>query len=83
MKYKVFISDSIEFLHNEQLIGSAENYQEACRVITEYLTANNLYHDPYWRIILDQTATFIDYSSWSRFAVIVPPVSMKELAGEE
>jgi len=31
---------------------------------------------------MGETATFIDYGSWSKFIAIVPPVSIKELTGE-
>lgn len=83
MKHKIYLSDSIEVLSHEQLIGEANSYQEACRVIDGYLAINNFHQDPYWRIIMGDIATFIDYGSWSRFAAIVPPVNTKELIGEE
>lgn len=81
MKYKIFLSDSIETLLNEQPIGAANSYQEACKEIDNYLSVNHFHQDPYWRIVMGETATFIDYGSWSKFMAIVPPVSMKELAG--
>jgi len=82
MRYKIFLSDSIETLLNEQPISAANSYQEACKIIKEYLSVNNFHQDPYWRIIMGETATFIDYGSWSKFIAIVPPVSIKELTGE-
>jgi hypothetical protein len=39
-------------------------------------------HNHYWRLLLTSTATFIDYGSWSKFIAIIPPISMKELTGE-
>jgi hypothetical protein len=81
MKYKIFLSESIEILKNEQLIGGADSYQEACRVIKDYLAVNQFHQEPYWRLLLGETATFIDYGSWSRFVAIVPPVSIQEIEG--
>ena len=82
-KYKIFLSDSIEVLKNEQLIGGANSYEEACQIIRDYLAVNQFYQEPYWRTLLGETATFIDYGSWSRFAAIVPPVNEKEIIGEK
>lgn len=82
-KYKIYLSNSIEVLENEQLIGGANSYNEACKVINEYLEVNKFHQEPYWRFLLGEVATFIDYGSWSKFIAIVPPVSMKEMMGEE
>jgi len=81
MKYKIFTSDSIETLHNETEIGEANTYQEACEIIREAIpkAANN----PYWRILMAETATFIDYGSWSKFAAIVPPIPTHIITGTE
>ena len=81
MRYKIFLTDSIEVLKNEQLIGGADSYAEACEVINDYLSVNNFRQEPYWRLLLGETATMIDYGSWSKFIAIVPPVSMRELSG--
>lgn len=82
-KYKIFLSDSIEILKNERLIGRANSYKEACAVIKDYLTKNQFNQEPYWRLLLGETATFIDYGSWSKFVAIVPPISIQELEKEE
>ena len=77
MKYKIYTSDWIEKLVNEQLIGEADSYQEACKVIKEQIpqSADN----PYWRLLLAQEATFIDYGSYSKFVAIMPPLTMDEI----
>jgi hypothetical protein len=82
-KYKIYLSSSIEVLENEHLIGGANSYKEACKVIKDYLEVNKFHQEPYWRLLLGEVATFIDYGSWSKFIAIVPPISLKELAGEE
>ena len=79
MKYTIYISDSIEQLVNEFPIGAADSYQDACKTLSAWLRDNGKQEEPYWRICLGETATFIDYGSWSKFAVIVPPISMEEL----
>ena len=43
MRYKIFLSDSIETLLNEQPISVANSYQEACKIIKEYLFVNNFH----------------------------------------
>lgn len=78
MSYKVFLTDSIECLENEELLGEAEDFQTACKIIS----AGTPKYDGYWRFVMGKTATFVDYGSWSKFAAIVPPVSKKEMMGD-
>lgn len=77
MKYKVFFTDSLNTLKNEQLLGGAETFQEACRLIKMHLPEGEMID--YWRFLLDDTATFIDYGSRSHFAAIIPPVPVDEM----
>lgn len=77
MKYKVFLTDSIEVLKNEQLIGEAETYQEASQILKQAET--RAAENKYWRLLLGETATFIDYGSWSQFAAIIPPIDLQEI----
>lgn len=80
MKYKIFTTDSIEVLQNEECIGEADTYQAACNIIKEQIPRAN--SNPHWRVLMGDIATFIDYGSWSKFVAIVPPISMKELSGD-
>ena len=82
-RYKIYQTTSIEALENKQIIGVANSYEEACKVIKNFLSVNNFHQDPYWRILLGDEATFIDYGSWTKFMAIVPPVSKKELGVSE
>ena len=77
MKYKIYTSDWIDELVNEQLIGEANSYQEACVLIKQQIpqSADN----PYWRLLLAQEATFIDYGSYSKFVAIMPPLTIDEI----
>ena len=80
-KYHIYQTTSIESLENKELIGVANSYQEACRVIKEFLALNRAYQDPYWRFVMGTEATFVDYGSWTKFMAIVPPVSAAEMEG--
>jgi effector-binding domain-containing protein len=81
-KYKIYLTDSIISLINEKQIGRANTYQEACAVIREEVPEAK--SNPYWRIFMCKHATIIDYGSYSRFAVIVPPVPSEVITpGEE
>lgn len=82
-KYKVFISDDINVLENEEFIGDANTYQEACKILSTSIKEKNFYSDSYWRILMGSTATFIDFGSWSKFGAIVPPVPNSVIIGEE
>lgn len=81
-KYKLFLTESIEILANEIEIGAADSYQEACKTIKTYFAENNIKDNNYWRFLMNDGGTFIDYGSWSKFIAIVPPVPMKEMMGE-
>lgn len=76
-KYKVFSSKSIEVLADELFIGEADTYEEVCHIIRDYFKGAD--SNPYWRFCLNETATFVDYGSWSQFAAIVPPIPMSEM----
>lgn len=82
-RYRIYQTTSIESLKNKQIVGVANSYEEANKVIKEYLATNNFHQDPYWRISLGDEATFIDYGSWTKFMAIVPSVSKKELGINE
>ena len=82
-KYHIYqVTAATEELTDKQLVGVANSYQEACKVIKNFLTFNDAYQDPYWRFIMSPTATFIDYGSWVKWMAIVPPVSDKEIMDE-
>ena len=81
-RYRIFQAGAICKLEDARPIGAANSFQEACKIIKDYLAVNNFYQDPYWRFIMDSSATFIDYGSYSQFMAIVPPVSHQEMMGE-
>ena len=81
MKYKLFLSSSIEILQDEELIGEANTYPAACKEINKQLSARGLRQDPHWRFLMSENATFIDFGSYSKFIAIVPPISLGILTG--
>ena len=81
-KYHIYATDSLESLEGKSIIGIADSYSEACKIIRDYLNSHNITTDRYWRYILAEEATFIDYGSWSKFLAIVPPVDTKDIFGE-
>lgn len=82
-KYHIYqVTAATEELTDKQLVGVANSYQEACKVIKDFLAVNCAYQDPYWRFIMSSEATFIDYGSWVKWMAIVPPVSFAEIEGK-
>lgn len=78
-KYKAFFTDSIDILLNEELIGEADTYKEISKLISKSIDEKGYHKEPYCRFLMNSTATFIDFGSWTKFVAIVPPVSMQEL----
>lgn len=82
MKYKLFLSKSIEVLKEEELIGEANTYQGACKEISKQLKERGVHQEKYWRFLMNENATFIDFGSYSKYAAIVPPVPMGIITGD-
>lgn len=74
--FKVFLSSSIEVLTNEKFIGEADSWEEACELLIE--TVPEAAKSKYWRYVMGDIATFIDYGSWSQFCAIVPPLQVED-----
>ena len=83
MKHKIYLTDSIEILRNEVLIGSANTFQEAGKIINNYLDANDIHREPYSRYLMGEIATFIDFGSWSKFIAIIPPFAISDLTQDK
>lgn len=81
-KYIIFTTKSLGVLTEPEEIGRASTYKEACRLLTNFLKRNGHETSPYWRLLMDETGTFIDYGSWINFAAIVPPVPKEIITGE-
>ena len=80
MRYKIFLSDSIEVLSNEQFIAEANDIQDLLRAAWDYLDENEIDRDVYCRFVLGANVTFIDFGSWSKFLAIIPPISTKDIS---
>ena len=81
-KFAIYETTSIEEITEDAPIAFANTSKECCKVIDEFLEKYNIPNDHYWRFIMGQTATFIDYGSWSKFMAVVPPLSIDMLMGE-
>lgn len=82
MRYKIFLTDSIETLQNEELIAEANTFEEACHTLSEALRERGYGNSPYWRFLMHSFATVIDFGNWSKFAAIVPPVPTSVITGD-
>ena len=79
-EYKLYLTNSIEQIDPEAtLFNSASSFTEARKKIVAYLNEQGIERNPYWRWLLAEDATYIDFGSWSKFVAITPPVSMKEM----
>ena len=83
MKYKIFLTDSIEVLKNEVEIGAADTIEELMAQAVDYFDEAGIHSEEYWRYLMGDIATFIDFGSWSKFLAVVPPVTMADLCGNE
>ena len=71
MKYQLYVSNSIEHLdESAQPFGEAESYQNACRLIAEHINTMGWRDSKYWRYLMTDSATFIDFGSWSNYFFI-------------
>ena len=83
MKHNIYLTQSIETLMNEELIATANSFKEARANIVQYLDSHNLSNNNYWRYLLAEDATYIDFGSWSKFIAIVPPVTVEDMIRED
>lgn len=83
MKYNIYLTQSIETLMNKELIATANSFKEARVNIVQYLDSHNLGNNNYWRYLLAEDATYIDFGSWSKFIAIVPPITVEDMMQED
>lgn len=81
-KYTLYTTKSLEALEDVKEIGKARTYEEACKILNNYLASIGREKPHYWRMILNTDGTFIDYGSWVDFLAIVPAVPMEVLRGD-
>ena len=81
-KYRIYQTTDIQWLSDARLIGEASSYKEAIQVVEHYLAQYEI-PDSHWRFLLGETATIIDYGSWSKFIAIMPPLSEEEMLTRE
>ena len=74
MRYKVYITHSIESLDDSLLIAIRSNYKDCWEAINEFLKKEGISKERYIRYIPndEKQTLFIDFGSWSTFAAISP-----------
>lgn len=76
-KYRIYFTSSLERIVNGQFIAAADSYQEVIQKIKEQPAVAEF--NSYWRFLLGEEYTFIDYGSWSRFIAIDPAIPREEI----
>jgi hypothetical protein len=80
MKHSVYLSASIESLTKDKIfIGEAATADEMWRIVDKFLKENGFRKEKYCRYIMKEDVTFIDFGSWTRFIVVEPAFTHKEL----
>ena len=82
-KYKVYLTHGFNELREEEFLGTAKDYQAACRLIKRGLKERKINSEPYWRTIMGSEVTTIDFGSWTKFAIIIPRVDEEEILGKK
>lgn len=74
MRYKVYMTHSIESLEDSLLIATRSNYKDCWEAINDFLKKEEISKERYVRYLLDneKQTVFIDFGSWSTFAAISP-----------
>ena len=71
MKYKVYLTDDIESLHNEEYVGEYNTDEEAVRQGLAAYRAKGYHEEPYTRGLLFPYMTIYDAGSYCHFIAVV------------
>ena len=69
-QYKLYFTDSIERLENEELICEALSIDAIIMRAEAELDDRGYNPTPYWRYLFTNEGAFIDFGSWSKFLFI-------------
>lgn len=74
MRYKVYITKSLESLEDSLHIATRSDYKDCWEAIDDFLKKEGIPKERYIRYLLDneKQTLFIDFGSWSTFAAISP-----------
>ena len=73
MKYKAYLSSSLEKLENEELLCESEDIEEVLSILSKHPR----FRGDYWRWMFFDFGAAIDYGSWSSF-IIIPNAKMED-----
>lgn len=68
--YRLYLTDSIEALVNEELIYEGASLEAVIMQAHSELVARGYNKTPYWRYLCPPEGIFIDFGSWSKFLFI-------------
>lgn len=69
-QYKLYFTDSIEGLENEELICESSSIHAIIQHAEFALQDAGYNPTPYWRYLFTNGGAFIDFGSWSKFLFI-------------
>ena len=69
--FKVYLTDRIDELYNEEFVGEFETQEEACRQGIAAYIAKGYHKEPYTRGLLFPKGTFYDLGSYCHFLAIM------------
>lgn len=71
-RYWLFMSDSIEGLNGERLLGVFDDNKKAMIKMREAADSMNYRDNRYWRFSkISNKMTAIDFGSWSKFGILI------------
>ena len=71
MKYKVYLTDSIEGLRNEEYVGTFDTEDEAAKEGLAAYKAKGYHREPYTRGLLYPCMTIYDAGSYCHFIAVI------------
>ena len=71
MKYKAYLTQSLECLFNEVYIGEFDSHEEAFRAARTEYQARGYHEEPYTRGLMNVDGNYYDLGSYTHFIAII------------
>lgn len=71
MKYKAYLTQSLEYLLNEVYIGEFDSHDEAFKAAYQEHVARGYHTDRYSRGLMNVDGNYYDVGSWTHFIAIL------------
>ena len=72
MKYKAYLTQSLERLYQEVYIGEFDDEEDAFKAAREEHKARGYVTDRYIRGLMNPDGKYYDVGSWSHFIAVIP-----------